>query len=235
MVNYTLTRSNRKTLALCVRDGAVEVRAPLKMPKRDIDKFVETKEKWITEKLAASKDQAEKRENFSLTCGDTVLYRGKRHPVVARSGDRVGYDDHTGEFYLPPNLSPERVKAAVIQVYEMLAKRYLAERLRHYQPIMGVSVTNFGISSAKKRWGSMSGRKSVNFSWRLIMAEDDIIGHLEKPVISLSGGEVTSRFPRNTLGLCQKALKCPELSPFSSPTGENAHAATKLTPSVALA
>ena len=40
---------------------------------------------------------------------------------------------------------------------------------------MGVSVTNLKINSAKTRWGSMSGKKSVNFSWRLILADDNII------------------------------------------------------------
>lgn len=175
MVNYTLTRTNRKTVALYVRDGAIEVRAPLKMPKRDIDKFVASREKWINDNLAKSAYLKKQRESFLLNYGDTALYRGKEYPIAARSGDRVGFDGATGEFYIPPNLSPEHIKAAIIKVYKTLAKYYLAERLHHYQAIMGVSVTNFGITGAKKRWGSMSSGKSVNFSWRLIMAEDDVI------------------------------------------------------------
>jgi predicted metal-dependent hydrolase len=43
----TIIRSKRKTVALYIRDGGVEVRAPLKMPKRDIDRFVASKENWI--------------------------------------------------------------------------------------------------------------------------------------------------------------------------------------------
>ena len=54
MIDYTLTRSDRKTLALYVRNGVVEVRAPLRAPKRDIDKFVASKEQWITDRLATS-------------------------------------------------------------------------------------------------------------------------------------------------------------------------------------
>ena len=52
IINYTLTRSKRKTIALYVRNGAVEVRAPLKIAKRDIDKFIISKEKWVTDRLA---------------------------------------------------------------------------------------------------------------------------------------------------------------------------------------
>ena len=175
MREYKLTRSNRKTIALYVRDGIVEVRAPLKAEKAGIDKFVASKEDWIVKQLNKHEGLAEKRGLFSLNYGDKVLYHGKEYPFVARSGNRVGFDDIALCFYIPPNLSPERVKAAVIQIYKMLAKRYLTERVLNYQPIMGVSVTNLKINSAKTRWGSMSGKKSVNFSWRLILAADDII------------------------------------------------------------
>jgi len=40
-VPYTLIRAKRKTIALYVRDGRIEVRAPLKASKSAIDKFVE--------------------------------------------------------------------------------------------------------------------------------------------------------------------------------------------------
>jgi len=51
MITYTLHRSKRKTLALYVRKGKVDVRAPLKVFKSDIDKFVLSKEEWITDTL----------------------------------------------------------------------------------------------------------------------------------------------------------------------------------------
>ena len=64
MIEYTLTRSKRKTVAIYVQEGRVEIRAPLKMAKRDIDKFVFSKEKWITEKQVQSSERLEKRENL---------------------------------------------------------------------------------------------------------------------------------------------------------------------------
>jgi len=74
IADYTLVRSKRKTIALYIMDGGVEVRAPMKMPKRDIDNFVISKEKWITDKLTKLRDQTERREAFSLDYGDTVTH-----------------------------------------------------------------------------------------------------------------------------------------------------------------
>ena len=49
---YTLIRSARKTLALQIHpDGSVIVRAPLKMPAKDIHAFVEEKAEWIAKHL----------------------------------------------------------------------------------------------------------------------------------------------------------------------------------------
>ncbi|MDR2569189.1 MAG: M48 family metallopeptidase, partial [Oscillospiraceae bacterium] len=178
MIKYTLIRSRRKTLALHIIDDGVEVRAPLKVSKTDIDKFVASKEKWIENKLKQSSERTQQRMNFKLNYGSTVTYRGKDCPITARSGDRIGFDHAFWQFYIPPNLTSEYVKDAVIQIYKILAECYLAERLLHFQTVMGVTVTDFHITNAKKRWGSMSSDKSVCFSWMLVMADDDMIDYV---------------------------------------------------------
>lgn len=52
-MDYTLIRSNRKTLSLRVeRDGAAVVRAPQRYPKAQIDAFVAAHEAWLQQALA---------------------------------------------------------------------------------------------------------------------------------------------------------------------------------------
>ena len=176
MITYTLTRSKRKTVALYVRNGNIEVRAPLKMPKSDIDKFVASKEKWITDRLVKSQKQSEQRESFELNYGDTVLYRGKNYPIIVKPGNRVGFDDTA--FFMPPNLPAEQIKSACVQVYRMLAKRVLTEKTLDFAKRMAVAPTAVKINGATTRWGSCSARKSINYSWRLIMADDDVIDYV---------------------------------------------------------
>ena len=43
---------------------------------------------------------------------------------------------------------------------------------------MDVTPTAIKINGAKTRWGSCSAKKSLNFSWRLIMADDDVIDYV---------------------------------------------------------
>ncbi|MCL1882674.1 MAG: M48 family metallopeptidase [Defluviitaleaceae bacterium] len=174
-MEYTLTRSNRKTLALYVRNGALEVRAPLQAPKRDIDKFILSKQDWITSKLASSAVQAESRENFTLDYGDTVIYLGKEYPIVSKQSKRIGFADG---FYMPPDLTSDEIKYACVQIYRLLAKRDLTNRVLDFAKQMKVMPTAVKINGAKTRWGSCSGRKSLNFSWRLIMADLDVVDYV---------------------------------------------------------
>ena len=176
MVKYTLKHSNRKTVAIHIRDGFVEVRAPLKMPNHAIEKFVSSKEKWITEKLAESNERVEQRNSFMLSYGDSIIYRGKQYPVAEKQGSRIGFDNE--RFYMPPDLTPEQIKYACIHIYRLLAKRDLTEKVLAFAKRMSVMPTAVKINSAKTRWGSCSNKKSVNFSWLLIMADDDIIDYV---------------------------------------------------------
>ena len=176
MVEYTIVRSKRKTTAIYVRDGIVEVKAPLKMPVHAIDRFVTSKEVWINEKLDKLHEQTAQRKAFVLTYDTKVLYRGSEYPISAREGTMVGFDD--SGFFIPPNLSEEEIRRACEIIYRMLAKSHLTMRTMELAENIGLYPSNIKINGAKTRWGSCSAKKSINFSWRLIMAEDPVIDYV---------------------------------------------------------
>ena len=176
MVDYTLNRSKRKTVAIYIRNGGVEVRAPLKCPKSEIDSFVSSKEPWINEKLHKSKSQMEKRKAFALGYGEKILFRGAEYPIAVRTNTRTDFDGEC--FCLPSNLESELIKDACIKIYRHLAKSHISGRVAVYSEQMAVTPTAVKINGANTRWGSCSSKKSLNFSWRLIMACDDVIDYV---------------------------------------------------------
>jgi predicted metal-dependent hydrolase len=143
------------------------------MPKRDVERFVASKEGWILERLAEAAER--KAARAALTYGDAVSFRGGSFPIEAAETG-AGFDGNS--FRLPPGLSPEEVQAACAQLLKTLAKQDLTRRTRDWALLMSVEPAAVGITGAKTRWGSCSGKKSVNFSWRLIMADDDAIDYV---------------------------------------------------------
>jgi predicted metal-dependent hydrolase len=176
--DYTLIRSKRKTIAIYVRNGEVEVRAPLKTSKNEIDKFVNSKQEWITKVLAQSNKNAEQRQNFNLDYNDTLTYRGRQYPIVSRNGNHIGFDEENGQFFIPPDLDSKQIKSTCVRIYKMLAKRDLTEKAIKLADRVGVVPTAVKVNSAKTLWGSCSAKRSINFSWRLIMADDDVIDYV---------------------------------------------------------
>lgn len=60
-MKYELIRTRRKTIAICIRGGLVTVRAPLRAPLREIDRFVLSKTAWIEKHTAAWQASKEQR------------------------------------------------------------------------------------------------------------------------------------------------------------------------------
>jgi len=176
MVEYTLTRANRKSIAITVKGSLVKVRAPFFSSLEAINDFVSSKEEWIIEKLADGKEKAAQRKSFSLNYGDQITYRGNLYTIQERHGTR-GYLDDTS-FYIPPNLTPEQIKRYCIDFYKDYAEMYFEERACVYIERMVVLPKELKINNAKKRWGSCSAKKVINFSWRLLMADDDVIDYI---------------------------------------------------------
>ena len=174
---YSLVRSQRKSLAIFItRDAQVEVRAPMHTPVHVIDRFVASKKAWIDSRLQKRRVTRDEKATFALTYGSLLLLQGHEYPIKPREGTRSGFDGRY--FYMPPDLSPDEIKGEAIRLYKALAKQILDPKVAHYAQQLNVVPARVRISSAKTRWGSCSGKKNLNFAWRLIMAEDRVIDYI---------------------------------------------------------
>ena len=61
---YTLIKSDRKSIALQIKNGEIIVRAPKRMKKREIDSFVDAHIAWIEEHLALDNARGERLKNI---------------------------------------------------------------------------------------------------------------------------------------------------------------------------
>ena len=177
MMKYKLIRSKRSTIAIHItKDLTLEVRAPLKTPKAEIDRFVMSKWDWISRHLAVMEQHVSNKAEFALRYNDIVPLQGGEYPITAIEGNRAGFDGEC--FFLPPGLPPDEIKREIVQVYRLVAKSLLTNKVIDYSKRMNVVPTAVKINGAKTRWGSCSSINSINFSWRLVMADVDVIDYV---------------------------------------------------------
>lgn len=172
--DYTLVRTNRKTLGVEVRPGGVIiVHAPLKMPEAEIRAFLETKADWI----ARSKEKLDTRRvepaTFAGLDGEALPYLGGTLTLTRREGMREPRVE--GEtLVLPLEAGPD----TLVRWLRQRAVEELNPRLRKFGELLGVSFKSARLSDARTRWGMCSGKDSVNLSWRLIFCTPEAIDYV---------------------------------------------------------
>lgn len=80
-MEYTLIRSRRKTLAIEItREARLVVRAPMRCPQREIDRFLQQKAQWIAVHMAAM--QARREAHPEPTAEEEAVLRQKAREVL---------------------------------------------------------------------------------------------------------------------------------------------------------
>ena len=170
-----LVRSKRKTLALIVEmDGTLTVRAPLRMKETDIQKFIEEKQSWIKRKQAKALKDAPVHRRY--VDGETFTYLGEEIPLrIVRGGKPALVMD--GVFKLAKSAHPQ-AKSYFEAWYKKQARKVLTERIVQFARSQNFKPGKIRISSAKTRWGSCSPKKTLSFTWRLVMVPLEIIDYV---------------------------------------------------------
>ena len=173
----TLKRSNRRTVGMRIgKDGMPEILAPKYASVSELVRLCAPYEEKLLEMSQKQIQINEEREAFTLCCGSRVRVLGGEREI--REGRRgfISYDDEA--FNVPPNLTEEQLRAAVVKLYRLIAKNYLTERALYLAHTMGLSVSAVKINSAKTHWATCSKKSSLNFSWYCIMAEPEAIDYI---------------------------------------------------------
>ena len=153
-----------------MKDASVEVRCPRYMKNTDIDAFVREKSEWIEAQVAKQLTLIEQKESFVLEKGTPMHFMGKYVPLCF---SQVHHIDESG-FYI----SGKDLKKSAERLYRRYAEKIIGEKAAHFAKIMGASPLSVKINSASTRWGSCSGKNSLNFSWKLIIADEAAIDYV---------------------------------------------------------
>lgn len=110
MTDYQLIRSKRRTLSIAIDgEGALVVRAPMRMPKREIEAFIHQKEGWIAQKQALVRASRMQADSARLQDGAAIPFRGETLTVRLEACKRAF--DAQGILHLPS--APDPLKHAL--------------------------------------------------------------------------------------------------------------------------
>jgi predicted metal-dependent hydrolase len=171
-----IRRSRRKTIALIVKqDGTFEVRAPQRMTDKQIHEFVQSKASWIRKRKAAVKAGP---PPHAYQEGEKFYYLGMLYPLKYVEGQRKTVQFSGKSIDLRTSEAPDAAEK-VEAWYRTMARAHLTARLDYFVQRYGFVYKSLRINGAQTRWGSCNAqRKSLNFTWRLVMAPPEIVDYV---------------------------------------------------------
>ena len=193
-VQYTLQRSvrRRRTIQLQLDpDKGLKLLAPHTLTDAEIDEFLLNHTSWIKAHLHSLENSRPARD---WAQGGTSLLRGIEVlvSVEERDVDDIGRDlaptvvksleGDAVTVIIPPGMDAQ-MKSDVVQNwltewYRQEAWDHLKSRVTEFGNVLGVKPSRLKLSNARKRWGSCSGKRSINLNWRLIMLDDRVIDYV---------------------------------------------------------
>lgn len=176
-MEYKLIRSNRKTISIVInKDAQVVVKAPNRVSQKYIDDFVSSKQDWVKKNIKKMEVIAEQRQPKRYDGGEVFMLFGKEYMMCITSADKkINIIDDRIYF---PQAYMDDPKKHMVKWYKGIAKKYLVKRTEQIASQLNLHPNKIKITSADKRWGSCSSKKNINFSYKLIMANEMAIDYV---------------------------------------------------------
>lgn len=178
-MNYTIRRSNRKTMSIYVeRDGSVSVLAPQKLNDTEVSAIVRRKEYQIYKGLAKWKELNSVRVIREPVNGQSFLYLGRNYRLAFVQKPQQSIMLKHGLFLVDWN---EREKLAELftDFYCQRGMERIKKRIEIYKGKMGLIPKQVRILELKNRWASCSPQSgNLNFHWKTMMAPLSVLDYV---------------------------------------------------------
>ena len=171
MINYTVERSRRRTMAIQVDAfGKVKVKAPLNISQQRIEQFILQKQKWIASTLdRVNGDLLAFQDLFELRA---VMLNGNRYPIQYKTGRNTAFKN--GTLFLPE----QNAQPALARWLKKQAGLYLPKRCRELAELLRLEFSNISVKGFRSKWGSCNSRKEISFNFRLRMENQYCIDYV---------------------------------------------------------
>lgn len=172
-----LIRSRRMTLSLEIsRDAKLIVRAPATAPLQYIEQFISSKHLWILKKQRFVQERFAAVRPKMFVDAEQFLYLGNSYGLhLVDNGEQALLFDEgfkLSKAYIP------KARELFIDWYRQQAYQRIKERVDWYAGIFGLTYNKFGITGAKRLFGSCSAHNNLHFAWRLVMAPLQVVDYV---------------------------------------------------------
>ncbi|MFM1897634.1 MAG: hypothetical protein RLZZ385_2708 [Pseudomonadota bacterium] len=178
-ITCEVRRSRRKTLAVHVHHGRIEVRAPYFTSQREIARFLDQHRQWIAERLQQESER--EREALRIEPGRILFYQARELTLCFEEHPVRDIRIEARRFVIcGPSLTTARARAQLEAFLIRQAKACLPERARALATHLGVGdkLKSVKLRKTKSKWGHCTSNGIIQFNWLIMLAPPAIIDYM---------------------------------------------------------
>lgn len=174
-IDYSLVLSKRKTIAIIVKpDQTVEVRAPKRVSKKEVESFLQLKQSWVLTKLREFSLRPEVHEP-KYQEGETHYFIGEEHRIIDAidaidASVNVDMDQATIPLRSIRGAASDQIEKKFDRWYRKEALALFTERHDYWRERMAhlsLPDSHVTIRKMKRRWGSCTTKGKITFNTAL--------------------------------------------------------------------
>ena len=177
-IDIKIIRSDRQSFSIEIgKEAELVVRAPRTASKAEINKIIDKKRLWIEKHLSKMISRKHLHKEKLYAPGEKFYYFGKTYPLTF-SYDISSAILFDGEKFIIKEDYKDQSALIFEAWYKTNARNYIRKRTHEIASKLNLQYEQVKISSARKRWGSCSTKKTLNFTWRLLQADKKVIDYI---------------------------------------------------------
>ncbi|MEX2320206.1 MAG: SprT family zinc-dependent metalloprotease [Saccharospirillum sp.] len=172
-------RSRRKTVALHVRDGAPELRAPWHLSESDLKRFLTERQDWLNKALHSQAEKKSQKPDFSQQ--EHCPLMDERLTLTLQQGARSQWHrDQDRLTLVAPQLDKPHVHHVLTDFYKTQAKYFLFNKTRERVLAEGWEdrLTDVRLRRTKTKWGHCTATGRIQYNWLIMMAPERVVDYL---------------------------------------------------------
>ena len=186
IIDYEIRRSVRrkKTVEITLVDGGVQVAAPSRLPKREIQRIVLKKASWIIRRMSETEQESPPKRFVS---GETLPYLGRDVSLIVEAADipsvAVRFDDGSFRVTVPRSHTgvngSDEIREALVDWYRARAVEHLPVEVDRWWDRLGTgNRSRILIRNQRSRWGSCAHDGTLRFNWRVMMLDPSLVEYI---------------------------------------------------------
>lgn len=159
MIEYTIILENRKSVVMRFRDGALVVKAPLNIPLKTLDDWIDSKKDWILRQL---------RIQIKLSVDENSMwFQNRKIRLTYESYPNLGFQINPNEIIIlhPKSMSKE---TAYLRVRKQLAIQIILPIMNKMIELTQLYPNKIELKDLSRSWGRCDSHRNIRLSIKMI-------------------------------------------------------------------